>query len=94
LLSSPFSSSYYNKIKQKEGLSSPSAFQKKPEGDSNCRPLLFVFVLLHQEEEEGNDNFVAVTFFSGFFLEGKRGWQLLSPSFLCFVARRRRKKKR
>jgi hypothetical protein len=47
----------------------------KVERDANCRPLLFVL---------GDDNFAAVAFFLWFFLEGKRGRQLPSPSF-CFV---------
>ncbi len=41
------------------------------EGKRELSSLSFCFVLL---QEEGDGSFVAVTFFSGFFLEGRRGW--------------------
>ncbi len=50
----------------------------------------FCFVLLQQQQQEGDGNFAAVAFFLWFFLEGK---EAVIPFFLfCFVAARRRKR--
>jgi hypothetical protein len=60
-----------------------SCFFWKAEGDVNCRPLLFVLFYC-SKKEKATTILLSLFSFSGFFLEGKKVWQLPSPSF-CFV---------